>query len=159
MTAGVEVVPVLGEADLVDPALAEVNESDLALTFQRASGAGGQNVNKVETGGFQRLARLPAGQSVLSHVSLLVSLPGGTQVCLHTCLLAVCDHLDCLAVSCNTLRQPAKTQESLEQHGHADVIVEVIVWPMQDTWKLTRNPRYLLHTYPQVCASPTCPPV
>lgn len=56
--SGVEVMPLLPEESMD----VQIPEEDLEISFSRAGGKGGQNVNKVETA--VRITHIPAGVTV-----------------------------------------------------------------------------------------------
>lgn len=56
--SGIEVMPLLPE----DSTDVEIPEEDLDISFTRAGGKGGQNVNKVETA--VRITHIPSGVAV-----------------------------------------------------------------------------------------------
>ena len=58
--AGVETLPILRDQDLEE--WPDIPEKDIAMSFMRSGGAGGQNVNKVESGVL--LKHLPTGLAV-----------------------------------------------------------------------------------------------
>eukprot|EP00775_Hariotina_reticulata_P011031 gene11031-11186_t len=60
--AGVEVLPLLASQQLTSGPSITIPDKDLEMTFMRAGGKGGQNVNKVETG--VRMTHIPTGLTV-----------------------------------------------------------------------------------------------
>ncbi|MCL7052125.1 hypothetical protein MKW94_006665, partial [Papaver nudicaule] len=56
--SGVEIMPLLPE----DSASVEIPEEDLEISFSRAGGKGGQNVNKIESA--VRMVHIPTGVAV-----------------------------------------------------------------------------------------------